>query len=107
MANSRLATSNKLSSLPFASSSTILSVQSSATGSTWVTLTTAACDVLRLTNATGTLLEYRRGGAGNGMHLPNNATVDVYAVSNANEISFRRNDVSNTQVTITAEAYVV
>ena len=107
MANSRLATSDKLSSLPLASSSTILSVSSSATGSTWVTLTTAACDVLRLTNATGTLLEYRRGGAGNGMHLVNGATVDVYAVSNANEISFRRNDLSNTQVVLTAEAYVI
>lgn len=107
MPNTRLATSNKLSSLPLATSSAILSVQSSASGATWVTMTAAVCDVLRICNATGTLLEYRRGGAGAGMHVPANTTLDIYAVSNANEISFRRNDLSNTQVTLTAEAYVI
>ena len=107
MANSRLSTNPRLTSVPLASSSTILSVQSAATGTNWTTLTTAACDFVRVCNATGTLLEYRRGGAGNGMHLPNNSTIDILGVSNANEISFRRNDTSNTQVTLTAEAYVI
>jgi hypothetical protein len=107
MANSRLSTNPRLTSVPLASSSTILSVQSAATGTNWTTLTATACDFLRVCNATGTLLEYRRGGAGNGMHLPNGAVVDILGVSNANEISFRRNDTSNTQVTLTAEAYVI
>jgi hypothetical protein len=79
-------------------------VQSAATGTNWTTLTTAVCDFLRVCNATGTLIEYRRGGAGSGMHLPNGTTIDILAISNADEISFRRNDVSNTTVTLTAEA---
>lgn len=107
MANSRISTSSRINNAGLASSSTILSVQSAATGTNWTTLTATPCDFLRLSNATGTLLEYRRGGAGNGMHLPNGAVIDVLAVSNANEISFRRNDTSNTQVFLTAEAYVV
>jgi hypothetical protein len=104
MSNSRLQTSMKYASIGLASSSTILSVSTSATGSNWVTWTTTPCDVLRVCNATGTLIEYRRGGAGSGMHLPSGSTIDILAISNADEISFRRNDVSNTTVTLTAEA---
>lgn len=107
MANSRLATSNKLSSLPLATSSTILAAQTSATGTTWVVFGTAPCDVLRICNNTATMIEYRRDGAGAGMHIPTGQTVDVYAITNANQISFRRHDTSNTQVNFSAEAYVI
>jgi hypothetical protein len=107
MPNARLSTSNKLSSLLLASSSTILAAQTSATGTTWVNFGTASCDVLRICNNTATMIEYRRDGAGLGMHIPAGQTVDVLAITNANQISFRRHDTSNTQVSFSAEAYVV
>ena len=107
MANSRLATSNKLSSVPLASSATIVTAQTAATGTNWTAFGSQACDVLVLSNNTGTAIEIRRGGAGSGFQLPDKAIYSIGAIANANEISIRRVDTSNTQVTVSAEALSV
>jgi hypothetical protein len=90
-----------------ATSATILSLQTSVTGANFVTFSAQACDSLDLINTTGTAIEYRRGGAGNTVVVPTNASRLIVGLANANEISLRRVDNSNTTVTLKAEAIVV
>ena len=105
MANSRLRFfPHATSSVPLASSVTIVSAQTQATGTNYTTFSSQACDALDLVNNTGTTIEYRRGGTGSTIPIPNGSARLILGISNADEISIRRLDVSNTQVTITAEA---
>jgi hypothetical protein len=86
------------------SSATIITATTSATGSTWVTLPSQACNALDLVNNTGTAIEYRRGGAGNSIPLPDRSSRLIVAITNTNQIQIRRVDQSNSTVTITGEA---
>lgn len=85
-------------------SATIITATTSGTGSTWVTLGSQACNALDLVNNTGTAIEYRRGGAGNSIPLPDRSSRLIVAITNCNQISIRRVDQSNATVTITGEA---
>jgi hypothetical protein len=82
----------------------IVTAQTDATGTNWVDFGSAACVALDIVNSTGTALEYRRGGAGSSIQIASGASRTVEGIANANEISVRRVDTSNTQVTVTAEA---
>jgi hypothetical protein len=93
-------------SVPLAVSATILTLTTAATGTNWTAFGSSACDALDLTNSTSVAIEYRRGGAGNGMQVLSGASRLIVGISNANQIEVRRVDTSNTQVTIQAEALV-
>lgn len=93
--------------LPTAASGTITSAQTAAIGSNWGTFNSAVCDQLDIVNNTGTTIEYRRGGAGSTMQIRDGSSRLVIGITNANQIDVRRVDQSNTQVTVSAEAFVV
>ena len=97
-----------MSSVPTAQNSTILSLQTSATGTNFVTFSSTACNCLNVENSTNTVLEYQRGGSGNAFPIPSGtSSYLITGIKNANEIGFRRKDTSNTQVVLAAEAFTV
>lgn len=73
-------------------------------GTAFVAFADSPCNSLDVVNSSGTALEYRRNGAGLTMYMPDNSARNIPAITNANQISVRRIDVSATPVTITAEA---
>jgi hypothetical protein len=85
----------------------IFSVQTSATGANWVSIATASATQIDLVNNTGTTIEYRRGGAGTGFPLLDGNSRLIQGITNADQISVRRLDQSNTQVTLFGERFVV
>lgn len=87
-----------------AQGATILELETNSTGTTYVAFADTPCNALDVVNASGTALEYLRNGTGNAMQLPDQSARLIVGITNANQISVRRVDVSNTQVTITAEA---
>lgn len=89
------------------SSASILSAQTQSTGSNYTTFSTQACWALDIANNSGVAIEYRRDGTGNTIAIPTGASRLVLGIYNANQISIRRVDQSNTQVTVTAEALTV
>jgi hypothetical protein len=84
---------------------TIQTATTSATGTNFVQLGNQACESVDICNNTGTTIEYRRNGLGSAMQIPDGATRLIVAITNTNEISIRRTDTSNTQVTVTCEAF--
>lgn len=95
-----------LSSVPVASTGTILALTTNATGTTYTAFASQACTSLDIVNNTGTTIEYRRNGAGVAMQIPTGAARMVIAITNANQVDVRRTDTSNTTVTLQAEAFV-
>lgn len=98
------APSNSLSIVAATVSGSIVSVQTDAVGSTWTPYGSAACRTLDIFNTTGTAIEYRRNGAGAAMPIPDGLSRKVEGITNASQIEVRRVDLSNTQVTVNAEA---
>jgi hypothetical protein len=76
-------------------------VQTSATGASWVTLGSNAASEVTFYNASGTDLEVRRAPSGAVIPLPNGFGLTLATLANSNELQIRRKDQSNTQVTIT------
>lgn len=76
-----------------------ISVQTAAVGSDWTAFAAQACERLVVLNTTGTTLEFRQGGAGVGLQIPNSAGFTFEGITNTNQIEVRRVDLSNTQVT--------
>lgn len=93
------------SSVPTTSSATILPLTTNATGTTFTAFAAQACIALDIVNNTGTTVEYRRGATGTAMQIPTGAARMVIGITNANQVDVRRTDVSNTQVTMQAEAF--
>lgn len=80
----------------------VSSVQTSATGATWVDLPSiGTVSKVHLFNDTGTSIDVRAGGAGAALTLPN-LTYWTFAGINASAtvLSIRRSDSSGTQVTL-------
>jgi hypothetical protein len=92
-----------LRTMPGFMSVAILSAQTAAVGTNWTTFTTTACAMLDIANVSGADIEYRRDAAGNAMRIADGGSRLVLGITNADQISFRRVDTSNTQVTVTAE----
>jgi hypothetical protein len=94
----------RISTIPMASTVTVLTLTTAATGSNWTSFSSQECDAIDIVNNTGTTLEYRRSGAGYTIPIPTGSARLVIGIDNASDISVRRSDTSNTQVTVTAEA---
>lgn len=105
--NGGVHTPHQRSSVPTASSATILTLTTAATGTNWTAFGSTACVALDIVNNTGTTIEYRRGGAGNTIPILSGSSRMIVGITNANSIEVRRVDTSNTQVTLTAEALTV
>ena len=105
MSNERLKLfPSRFSSIPVATTVTIVSAQTNSTGTNWTAYASQVCDALDIVNNSGTAIEYRRDGAGSAIPIPDGSARLVVGISNADEIEIRRVDTSNTQVTVTAEA---
>jgi hypothetical protein len=98
----RMAKSLALISNP--TSGVIGSAQTAATGASWTALSSQACFECLILNNTGTTIEIRRGGAGTGLPIPSGNAYTFRGITNANQLSIRRVDTSNTQVTVYYEA---
>lgn len=92
-----------LRTMPGFMSVAITSAQTQATGTNWTTFGNIACAMIDIANVSGADIEYRRDAAGDAMRIADGGTRLVLGITNANQISFRRVDLSNTQVTVTAE----
>ena len=79
-----------------------LSVQTAATGTNWTAFASQECKQLTISNDTGTKLEVRQNGAGVGLRIMDNTYYTFFGLTNTNQLSVRRVDTSNTQVTATA-----
>jgi len=88
-----------------ASSVSIAKVDTSATGANFVAFADISCGALEIVNATGTTVEYRRGGTGEAMPILNATSRKIVGITNADQISVRRLDQSNTPVAVVAEAF--
>lgn len=82
----------------------IVTVQTAGSGTGWAPFGSVTCQTLDIVNNTGTDIEYRRGGAGATITIPEGSARAINAITNANQIEVRRVDQSATQVTLTAEA---
>jgi hypothetical protein len=90
-----------------ASSATILSLTTAATGTNWTAFASTTCQSLDIVNTSSVAIEYRRGATGNSMTILSGSSRLVVGITNANQIDVRRVDTSNTQITIPAEAIVL
>jgi hypothetical protein len=91
---------NKSQVMPVASNSAYSSVQTSATGSNYVTLAAAIAGSVTFINNTGTTINVSKDGGTNFMQIPTGASFCVDFIQNTNQVSVKRADNSNTQVTI-------
>ena len=91
-------------SVPVANSVAVMTLTTAATGTNWTAFSSQACNALDIVNSSSVSIDYRRGGAGNAMTILSGSSRLIVGISNASDISVRRTDTSNTQVTIPAEA---
>lgn len=84
----------------FGSADIPLSVTTAATGTNWTAFPSQVCTYVLVTNVSGTDIGVDRGGSGTWFYIPNNSAMKINVNGNANELSTRRIDTSNTQVTI-------
>jgi hypothetical protein len=91
---------NKSQVMPVASNSAYSSVQTSATGSNYVTLAAAIAGSATFINNTGTTINVSKNGGTTFMQIPTGASFCVDFIQNTNQVSVKRADNSNTQVTI-------
>lgn len=84
----------------------IVSLQTSATGATFVAWGAAACRALDVVNThpDAVDLELRRGGAGATIIVPAGSSRLFVGLADAADLQLRRFDQADTQVTVTAEA---
>lgn len=90
--------------LPTTTAETHVSVQTAAVGTNYTAFAAQACLLLDIVNTSGTDIEITRGGTGVAIRVPNNSARMFGAITNANQLSVRRVDTSNTQVAVTAVA---
>jgi hypothetical protein len=90
---------NKAAVMPISSSSDYGSATTSATGTNWVPLTQQVAGSVTIINNTGTTLEISKNGGTTKIQCPTGASFCVNFITDVNQVSIRRADVSNTQVT--------
>jgi hypothetical protein len=90
---------NKSAVMPVSSASGYGSVQTSATGANFVALSQQVAGSVTIINNTGTTLEISKDGGTTKIQLPTAASFCVNFITDANQVSVRRADTSNSQVT--------
>jgi len=80
-----------------------ISVQTNATGATWVAFPAGRCKRLTICNDTTTAIEFRQGATpGVPITIEDEAQFVIEGLSNCNQIEVRRKDQGATQVTVKA-----
>ena len=88
---------------PSVVSAALTDVQTSGTGASWVAFPAAACTALDIYNDSGTDIEFcYSADTTKKVKIANGGGHRVVGITNANQVSVRRVDVSNVQVTIVA-----
>jgi len=90
---------NKSAVMPVSSASGYGSVQTANPGTGYAALTDQVAGSVTIINNTGTTLEVSKDGGTTKIQLPTAASFCVNFITNANQVSVRRADTSNTQVT--------
>ena len=93
-----------ISARPSMSSGVHISAQTAATGTNWTPFGSQPCKQLTVHNNTGTVVEVSVGGTGVGIPIQTGMFYTFFGLTNASELSIRRVDQSNTQVTVQARA---
>lgn len=91
---------NKSAVMPISSSSGYGSGTTAATGTNWTTLTEQVAGSVTIVNNTGTTIEVSKDSGATKMQIPTGASFCINFISNVNQVSIRRADTSNTQVTL-------
>lgn len=91
-----------LSVRPVLASSGHISVQTAATGANFTAFASQACAQLTIVNNTGVPIEVQQGGSGVALPVLADAVMPFYGIANANQLSVRRVDQNNAQVTVPA-----
>ena len=79
-----------------------LSAQTANPGTGYTAFGSQACKQLTISNQTGVTIQVQQGGAGVGFEIPHGGVIPFYGLTNANQLGIKRQDNSNTQVTVTA-----
>jgi len=90
---------NKSAVMPVSSASGYGSVQTANPGTNFTTLSQQVAGSVTIINNTGTTLEISKDGGTTKIQLPTAASFCVNFITDANQVSVRRADTSNTQVT--------
>ena len=85
----------------------ILSVTTAIVGANFTAFPSYACTNLLITNYTDLAFDFLRGGVGDYLTIPALQSYNFTGLTNANQISIRRNDESNTPATLNSEAYTI
>jgi len=90
---------NKSAVMPVSSASGYGSVQTANPGTGYTPLSQQVAGSVTIINNTGTTLEISKDGGTTKIQLPTAASFCVNFITDANQVSVRRADTSNTQVT--------
>jgi hypothetical protein len=90
---------NKSAVMPVSSASGYGSVQTANPGTNFTALSQQVAGSVTIINNTGTTLEISKDGGTTKIQLPTAASFCVNFITDANQVSVRRADTSNTQVT--------
>ena len=82
-----------------------LKAQTAATGTNWTAWASQTCRGMRVHNPNAVDLDVRRNGSGDEITIPAYGVRTFLGLMNANQLSVRRTDTSNTQVYAQAELY--
>lgn len=93
-------------SFPTASYQVVLSAQTAATGTNYTAFASQECYGLVLVNNSGTTVEVRYNGAGVAIPVFTSNYYLFVGITNANQLSVRRVDTSNTQVTVVGQCLI-
>lgn len=105
MANDKIRLFSRLAStIPMATVVEIMSLSTSVTGTNYVAFADKECDALDIVNHSNQNIVYVRNGTGDAMVILSKTSRIVVGISNASEISIRREDLNATPVTVSAEA---
>ncbi len=91
---------NKSAVMPVSSASGYGSATTANPGTGWQALTDQVAGSVTIINNTGQTLEVSKDGGTTKIQVPTAASFCVNFISNANQVSIRRADTSNTQLTV-------
>lgn len=83
-----------------------MSVTTSTTGNLPVTFADQPCKQIEIINDLSVGIEYQVNATGAFIHIPASSWRTIDGITNASQIGLRRTDLSNTSVTVTAEARI-
>ena len=85
---------------PKMNSGGFINATTASTGANFTAFASQACTSLGIMNGTGQTLEFRQGGSGATLYVPDGTGFYFDGITNCNQIEVRRQDQSNTQLVV-------